>query len=174
MVVAMGTAPKQDTSPCQGRHWTQRNTIVAAVLGSLLLSLYGFRVNVEPSVPLGVYRLHAIRAPLTRGMLVLFPVPASVQRWHARWMPLLKPIVAVAGDVVCVDDNGLRIGAESYGRVYTEAGGYPLPHITGCLTVGAGEVFVASKGYRSLDSRYFGSVRVQDLTAWATPVLVWR
>ena len=174
MVQAMCTPTEQVAARCQAHHWTRSNTIMAAVVGSLLLSLCWFRVNVEPSVPRGVYRLHAIRAPLTRGMLVMLPVPASVQRWKARWMSLLKPIAAVAGDVVCVEDDGLRIGAESYGRVYTEAGGYPLPHITGCLTVGAGEVFVASKGYRSLDSRYFGSVRVQDLTAWATPVLVWR
>jgi type IV secretory pathway protease TraF len=147
---------------------------MAAVVGSLLLSLCWFRFNVEPSVPLGVYRLHPIRAPLTRGMLVLLPVPASVQRWKARWMLLLKPIAAVAGEVVCVEDDRLHIGTEAYGRVYTEAGGYPLPHITGCLTVGEGEVFVASKGYRSLDSRYFGPAKIADLTAGATPVLVWR
>lgn len=147
---------------------------MAAVVGSLLLSLCWFRFNVEPSVPRGVYRLHAIRAPLTRGMLVVLPVPESVQRWHARWVPLLKPIAAVAGEVVCVDDDGLHIGMEAYGRVYTEAGGEHLPHMTGCLTVGDGEVFVASKTYRSLDSRYFGPVKIADLAAWATPVLVWR
>ena len=174
MVQAMCTPTEQVAARCQAHHWTRRNTMMAAVVGSLLLSLCWFRFNVEPSVPRGVYRLHAIRAPLTRGMLVILPVPESVQRWHSRWVPLLKPIAAVAGEVVCVDEDGLHIGAESYGRVYTEAGGYRLPHITGCLTVGEGEVFVASQGYRSLDSRYFGSVRVQDITAWATPVLVWR
>jgi type IV secretory pathway protease TraF len=107
-------------------------------------------------------------------MLVVLQVPGSVQLWHARWVPLLKPIAAVAGEVVCVDEDVLRIGTEPYGRVYTEAGGYRLPRMTGCLTVGAGEVFVASKGYRSLDSRYFGPVKVGDITATATPVLVWR
>jgi type IV secretory pathway protease TraF len=107
-------------------------------------------------------------------MLVVLPVPGSVQRWHSPWLPLLKPIAAVAGDQACVDEDELTISGEAYGRVYAEAGGYRLPQMTGCLTVGEGEVFVASKGYRSLDSRYFGPVRVQDITAWATPVLVWR
>src|SRR5262245_51440773 len=147
MVQAMWTPTEQVAARCQTHHWTRRNTMMAAVVGSLLLSLCWFRFNVEPSVPRGVYRLHAIRAPLTRGMLVMLPVPESVQRWHTRWVPLLKPIAAVAGEVVCVDEDGLHIGAESYGRVYTEAGGSRLPHITGCVTVGEGEVFVASQGY---------------------------
>ena len=164
----------QVTSPCQGRRWTRSNTCCALMVAGGLLSLIWLRVNIEPSVPYGVYRLHALHAPLTRGTLVWLPVPASVQRWHSRWAPLLKPIAAVAGDVVCVDDDGLHIGTEAYGRVYTEAGGSRLPQITGCLTVGAGEVFVASKNARSLDSRYFGPVSIHDITAIATPVLVWR
>jgi type IV secretory pathway protease TraF len=73
-----------------------------------------------------------------------------------------------------VDEAGLTIGGEAYGWVYIEAGGSRLPHITGCLTVGEGEVFVASKTSRSLDSRYFGPVKIADLVASATPVLVWR
>ena len=57
------------------------------------------------------------------------------------------------------------------GRVYTEAEGISM---TGCLTVGEGEVFAASQGYRSLDSRYYGPVKISDITATATPLLVWR
>ena len=54
----------------------------------------------------------------------------------------------------------------------TEAHGQPLPHIeAGCQVVQAGEVFLASTAPRSLDSRYFGMVLVQDLTAQASPVL---
>jgi conjugative transfer signal peptidase TraF len=154
--------------------WTRSNTLVAVVVGGLLLSLPWFQLNIEPSVPLGLYHLHAVRAPLTHGMLVVLPVPVSVQRWHVRSTPLLKPVAAVAGDVVCVENGTLYIGTEPYGQVHTEAEGEPLPHMTGCLMVREGEVFVASKGSRSLDSRYFGPVRVQDVTAWATPVLLWR
>jgi type IV secretory pathway protease TraF len=147
---------------------------MALAVGSVLLSMYWFRLNIEPSVPLGIYRLHAVAPPLTRGMLVVLPVPASVRRWHATWTPFLKPVAAVAGEEVCVEDGGLVVGTEPYGRVYTEAGGERLPHLTGCLTIGEGEVFVASKNYRSLDSRYFGPVKIADLSAWAMPVLVWR
>jgi type IV secretory pathway protease TraF len=46
---------------------------VALLLGGCLLSLRWVRVNIEPSVPVGVYLLHTARAPLTRGTLVLLP-----------------------------------------------------------------------------------------------------
>jgi len=158
----------------QPYRWTRSNTLVAVLVGGLLLSLPWFQLNIEPSVPLGLYHLHAVQAPLTYGMLVILPVPVSVERWHVRSTPLLKPVAAVGGDVVCVDHGTLYIGMEPYGQVHTEADGTPLPHMTGCLRVREGEVFVASKESRSLDSRYFGPVRVEDLTAWATPVITWR
>src|SRR5882762_8963010 len=88
-------SPRDDR--VMGRRWSRSNTILALLIGGCLLSLRWVRVNIEPSVPLGVYRLHTIRAPLTRGMLVLVPVPASVQRWKSAWTPLLKPVAAVAG-----------------------------------------------------------------------------
>jgi conjugative transfer signal peptidase TraF len=158
----------------RGRRWTRSNTILTLVLVGGLLSLRWVRVNIEPSVPVGVYLLHAVRTPLPRGTLVLVPVPARVQQWKSPWTPLLKPVAAVAGETACVRDGGLVIDDENYGRVYPEAGGYRLPHMEGCLTVEEGHIFVASKAYRSLDSRYFGSVQMTEVTARATPLWIWR
>ena len=76
--------PGQVTSPCQGRRWTRSNTCCALMVAGCLLSMIWFRVNIEPSVPYGVYRLHAVNEPLPRGTLVSLPVPGSVQRWHSR------------------------------------------------------------------------------------------
>jgi len=160
--------PRDDRA--RSRRWTRSNTIVAlGVLGGLL-SLWWVRVNIEPSVAVGVYRLDTVHPPLPRGTLVLLPVPASVQRWKSRWTPLLKPVAAVAGDTVCVEDAVLRIGNTTYGRVYREAEGSPLPQIQGCLTIEDGEVFVASKEDRSLDSRYFGPVPMREVRALVSPL----
>ena len=114
----------QVTSPCQGRRWTRSNTCCALMVAGCLLSMIWFRVNIEPSVPLGVYRLHAVSEPLPRGTLVLLPVPGSVQRWHAPWLPLLKPIAAIAGEVVCVDEDVLTIGGSAgpFGKNLTFGG----------------------------------------------------
>ena len=42
------------------------------------------------------------------------------------------------------------------------------------FTVQPGEVFLAGRVEQSLDSRYFGPVRVAHLTAQAVPLLTWR
>jgi len=126
-------------------------------------------------MPYGLYRLTAVREPLTRGALVVLPVPAPVQRWQSRWLPLLKPVAAVAGDAVCVWDNGLWIEGQWYGVLHEVAQGMLLPRLyAGCFFMQPGEVFLASAAPRSNDSRYFGPIPVAALTAQATPLLTWR
>jgi conjugative transfer signal peptidase TraF len=148
------------------------------MLGVLVLaavvSTRWVRVNVSPSSPYGLYRLAAVTPPLIRGTLVVLPVPPAVQRWHSAWLPLLKPIAALPGDLVCTSDAGLRIEGQAFGPVYPEAGGAPLPRLQGCLRVPAGAVFLASAAPRSLDGRYFGMTPVSTITARAIPLLTWR
>ena len=158
--------------------WTTRGPRSSCVLCGLLViavvSTPWLRLNLSPSQPYGLYRLTAIRAPLTRGTLVVLPVPARVRPWHAAWVPLLKPVAAVAGDLVCVDDEGLWVAGVPYGRVYREAGGKALPRMEGCHLLQVGEVFLASPQPRSLDGRYFGPTPLTALTAQAIPVWTWR
>jgi len=148
------------------------------VLGGLVLAAVlsppWLRVNLSPSAPYGLYRLTALPTPLTTGTLVLLPVPEMIRLWHSRWLPLLKPVAAVAGETVCVRDETLWIGGTSYGPVYRAAQGRTLPVLRGCITVPQGEVFLASQAARSLDSRYFGAVPLAHLTAQAIPVVTWR
>jgi type IV secretory pathway protease TraF len=85
------------------------------------------RLNVSPSVPLGLYWLRAVPDVVAVGTLVVLPVPASMRPWHSRWVPLLKPIAGVAGDEICLYAGMLIVEREFYGLVYPEAGGHPLP-----------------------------------------------
>ena len=120
------TRPAWPTQP-GGRVPRARRTRRRLVLGVLVLaavvSTRWVRVNCSPSMPYGLYRLTAVREPLTRGALVVLPVPAPVQRWQSRWLPLLKPVAAVAGDAVCVWDNGLWIEGQWYGVLHEVAQG---------------------------------------------------
>ena len=152
-----------------------RSSLVLGVLVlAAVVSTRWVRVNVSPSAPLGLYRLAAVVPPLTRGTLVVLPVPPAVQRWHRASLPLLKPVAAVAGDVVCVEDDRLQIAGVDYGPVVAEAHGKPLPHIAGCQQVPEGQVFLASQAPNSLDGRYFGMTPVATLTARAVPGWTWR
>ena len=140
--------PAWTTRP-EGRR--SRSSLVLGVLVlAAVVSTRWVRLNCSPSVPRGVYRLAAVSPPLTRGTLVVLPVPPAVQRWHSRWQPLLKPIAALAGDLVCAQADGLWIAGQAYGPVYPEAGGAPLPRLQGCVRVPAGAVFLASPAPRSL------------------------
>ena len=169
--------PAWTTRP-RGRAPRGRGPRSSLVLGVLVLaavvSTRWVRLNLSPSVPRGVYRLAAVSPPLARGTLVVLPVPRAVRRWHSRWQPLLKPIAALAGDLVCAQADGLWIAGQAYGPVYPEAGGAPLPRLQGCVRVPAGAVFLASPAPRSLDGRYFGMTPVATLTAQAVPVWTWR
>jgi conjugative transfer signal peptidase TraF len=155
-----------------------RRTRSSLVLGGLVLaavlSTRWYRLNLSPSVPRGVYRLAPLAPPLARGTLVVLPVPAAVRPWHSRWVPLLKPVAAVAGDTVCVGEEGLWVDGRWYGPMYQAAHGRTLPRLRGCFAVPDGEVFLASPAPRSLDGRYFGVTPVGALTARAIPLVTWR
>ena len=153
-----------------------RRTRSRLVLGGLVLaavvSTRWVRLNLSPSVPVGVYRLARLAPPLARGTLVLLPVPGAVRPWAS--LPLLKPVAGIAGDVACVLGGRLTVNDEDYGPVLTAAHGMALPQWWGCTVVRAGEVVVASQAPRSNDSRYFGPVPIRDIKAVAVPVWTWE
>jgi type IV secretory pathway protease TraF len=144
---------------------------------ALLVSMVWVRLNISPSVPYGLYRLRAVPPVLHRGDLVVLPVPASVRPWQSRWLPLLKPVAAIAGDVVCRLEQVLFVNGMFYGLIWQDAQGLPLPQFLDeetCVTITEDELFLASPVRRSLDSRYFGPVLVSALTAQAIPLWTWR
>jgi type IV secretory pathway protease TraF len=159
----------------QGVKLATRSTgVMLALLLTTVIGSRFFTLNTEPSVPVGLWQKHAVPAVLTRGLVVIFAPPPPTFPWHPWWIPFLKPVAGIAGDVVCVDEEGFWVRDEWYGPMVATAGGRAVPHLDGCHTVGLGEVAVASHGRRSLDSRYIGMLRQEDMLYTATPVWVWR
>jgi type IV secretory pathway protease TraF len=171
---AWRTAPLGGYTPAHGPRCQRSSLVLGVLVLAAVVSTRWVRVNVSPSSPYGLYRLAAVTPPLTRGTLVVLPVPLAVQRWHSAWQPLMKPVAAIEDDLVCASEEGLWIAGQEYGLVYPEAGGAPLPRLRGCVRVPAGAVFLASPAPRSLDGRYLGMTPVADLTARAMPLLTWR
>ncbi len=170
-----------DALPTPGARRPRSTLVVGGLVLAAVLSTRWVRLNLTPSVPRGVYRLVAVSPPLARGTLVVLPVPASVQPWHSSWVPLLKPVAGVAGDVVCVWGHALWVWGPTagaaptwYGLVWREHQGRPLPRIEGCHLVQDGTVFLASAAPNSLDSRYCAAVPISTLTAQAFPLVTWR
>jgi conjugative transfer signal peptidase TraF len=136
-------------------------------------------INVTPSEPIGVYRAIARpRNAYRRGMLVLFPVPRTVERlvlergWLKPGVPLLKELAGLAGDQVCVLSGRLQINGRTVGPVFDEdRTGQPLPQLRGCFAVPAGYFFAASSYLdQSFDGRYFGALPLAMVTAEARPL----
>jgi type IV secretory pathway protease TraF len=171
-----GEAPALPPQPGGWRRLFPSRT-TTALLAALVIggTVPWWCVNLTASAPRGLWLRWAVPAVVERGMWVTLPTPEAVKPWQPGWWPLLKPVAAVAGEQVCVQGETLWIRGQSYGRIYEQANGQPLPHFTAaCGTIPPGYVFLASHHRASLDSRYFGPVAVLALTAQATPFLTWR
>jgi conjugative transfer signal peptidase TraF len=140
----------------------------ASALGSL------FIWNLSSSLPRGLYRLERGRLP-SRGAIVAFepPVLAAALISERGYLPkgaaLLKTVVAVPGDRVCIVDT-FSVSGQPIGPVLArDAEGRPLEPYRFCATVPAGSAFVATRAPGSFDSRYFGPLPLRTLTP-ARPV----
>ena len=159
---------------------------LAFVIGTatLLMSL-GLRINLSASAPRGLYRA-ALGTPqrgmwvaacvstdaaalgLSRGYLRPGPCPGGAE-------PVLKPVVAVAGDVVELSPHGIAVNGTSLAEsasASVDSNERPLAHATwGRHVVGADELWlVSTRVPNSWDSRYLGPFLMSQVRAIARPV----
>ena len=163
--------------------------ISAAVLsiGFFLGSGLGIRINISPSLPFGLYRVDTTGAANLAEFCPQAPFGdfANARGYrHAGscpdgGSPLLKPIIAQAGDTVSVSPDGIRVN----GRLLpnsaargTDTAGRPLsPWRFGTYNVEAGKVWVLSSYHpRSFDSRYFGPIPETAIRERLRPLLTLR
>jgi conjugative transfer signal peptidase TraF len=134
---------------------------LASVVGSLFLW------NLSPSLPRGLYRTAASET-LAHGTIVAFEPPPSAAIVVARgYLPrgarLLKMLVALPGDHVCIDAT-FSVNARQIGPVLRrDSAGRPLDPYRFCGVVPSGFAFVATRATSSFDSRYFGPVPLDTL-----------
>lgn len=162
--------------------------LTSGVVASSMIGIgsAGLRVNVTPSMPVGVYWATAS----SRAALVEFcpeePFASESRDRSYRpygvvcrdgGAPLVKPVVARSGDIVEVNEAGIAVNgnrlpatvtlaADREGRSLT-----PWPH--GNYVVAADEIWVASTGkLRSYDSRYMGPIRKRQVLGGLVPLWV--
>jgi conjugative transfer signal peptidase TraF len=125
--------------------------------------------NYTPSLPLGVYWLRP-GLPVVRGEIVDLAIPRPARDLIAgRYLPsgfhLLKRVVALEGDDVCLSDGRYRVNREVISTIAArDSLGRPLSLFKFCGPVPPGMAFVATVVPSSLDSRYFGPVSLEALT----------
>lgn len=138
--------------------------LIAAVLG------HGTIWNLSSSVPRGLYAA-MLHQPCRRGSLVSFsPPPGAAAIIYSRdYLPvgagLIKQIVGVPGDHVCIRSDGLFVNGVRLGDVArSDSRGRPLAPYPFCGVIAPGQAFVATKAPLSYDSRYFGPVPIVSMT----------
>ncbi|WP_172691170.1 conjugative transfer signal peptidase TraF [Rhizobium rhizogenes] len=145
----------------------------------------GYRLNLTPSEPLGLWRIEAIHRPVEIGDLVFICPPATAVFEEARrrgylrqglcssgFAPLIKTVLALPGQYVEVGDriavNGARIPASDL-RL-TDGEGRAIAPFAGGV-VPPGHLFLHSSFASSYDSRYFGPIPEIGLLGLAKSVL---
>jgi conjugative transfer signal peptidase TraF len=142
----------------------------------------GLRINASSSLPMGIY----IEADESDVIEFCPPEPwgrfAAERGYRSRGVcrdgasPLLKPVVARAGDMVELSPAGIRVNdclipntaprpADSKSRTLT-------PYSFGTHRVEAGTVWLASSySDRSFDSRYMGPIPTSAIRARLRPLV---
>ena len=158
-------------------------TIPIVMVGAFeLCSLVGLRINGSPSLPVGLY---LVTAHPNANLIEFCPPEPFAEIAIARGYrdvgscgdggaPLLKPVIAHAGDVVQLSPEGIAVNGRhlpNTAPLKTDTKGRPLkPWPTGRYMVGPDSVWVASSyNGRSFDSRYFGSVPSSSIRNYVRP-----
>jgi conjugative transfer signal peptidase TraF len=132
--------------------------------------------NTTASLPVGLYVV--ARGTPRRGDLLVIQLPAAVEALAVsrtillRHTPVLKPVAAVAGDLVCrwgavVTING-RVAAIARRR---DGHDRDLPVWQGCRRLSASHVFILASHPDSFDSRYYGPLHLRLTRGVAHPLL---
>ena len=165
--------------------------VVSLALLSVLAGvglLAGLRVNLTPSYPLGLWRIEPLNRDVAVGDKIFICPPATMafatalERGYLGhglcpgWFsPLIKTVVAVAGQHVVVDGSvavdGVRLPHSSVRPV--DGRGRALASADGGI-VSAGKLFLFSEFAGSYDSRYFGPIPAAGVLGLAQPLLVFN
>jgi conjugative transfer signal peptidase TraF len=160
--------------------------VVAQWFGAFLVcEAIGVRVNTSPSLPIGIYRVTTDASAKLVEFCPNEPYAsfAAARGYRStgscpdRASPLMKPVIANAGDIVTVSNSGLAVNGKlvpNTAPVLLDTHNRAMiPWPRGVYPVQAGFVWVASSyNARSFDSRYFGPVRMADIRCHLKPFLV--
>ena len=145
----------------------------------------GYRLNLTPSEPLGIWRIEEFHRPVAVGDLVFVCPPPSGPFLDARKLgylryglcagglaPLIKTIAALPGQNVEIDANVVIDGRSipASGVRATDGEGRSLRPFAGGM-VPPDHLFLHSSFASSYDSRYFGPLPASGLLGLARPVL---
>ncbi|MBC7907100.1 MAG: conjugative transfer signal peptidase TraF [Rhodospirillaceae bacterium] len=161
---------------------------IVIILAGAFADAAGLRINTTASLPRGLWRVVATPEAVRVGDVVTFcpPLNAAMELARDRGYvaggacpgaiePMMKPVVAMGGDTVEMSAQGVAVNGMAITRSASlprDGAGRPLPlALPGPIVVSHGQIWVVSShSARSFDSRYFGPISRDHLTAILRPV----
>lgn len=162
------------------------STSMVAVAGLITAAVVGgYRLNLTPSEPLGLWRIEKLNRPVKAGDLVFICSPATAPFEEARrrgylrrglcpggFAPLIKTVAALVGQRIEISDHVVIDGRSLAASVVrrTDGQGRTLTFYPGGV-VPPGYLFLHSSFASSYDSRYFGPLPDSGILGLARPAL---
>ncbi len=166
---------------------------IALFLAVWAAYLAGARINRTNSLPQGLYRVVG-KAPEKGDIVAFWPRDTAAMREARRrgyilggvynttggegYSLLMKRLMAVAGDVVSIIDDGVMINGSLVPNtrpLAADGAGNPLPRLRFTnYRLGDGEaLFLSDHLPRSFDGRYFGIQEQRQIVETVVPVWTW-
>lgn len=152
-----------------------------------LFYIFGFRVNLTPSIPIGIYRLSS--ESIGKGKYVVFNPTQSalfdeaLRRGYLKkgvtnlYAPLFKKVCASGGDTINIDDSGISVNGrllDGSKPLIVDNIGDKFPKLKiDQLQLSEDQLLLIGEVYNSFDSRYFGIVNLQNISSVIRTVYIW-
>ncbi|ARS28755.1 S26 family signal peptidase [Sphingomonas sp. KC8] len=134
--------------------------------------------NASASAPVGLYAVTP-GVSAEPGDMVIARIPdrfrllAASRHYIPINVPLVKRVVAYAGDEVCALGQEIFINGRWIAeRRLADGHGRPMPMWSGCIRLHGRQLFLLMDNPASFDGRYFGATEARDIIGKAR--LLWR
>lgn len=132
--------------------------------------------NRTESAPKGLYWQSDSPLTLNGWAVVSGKAPASIwiseRGFLASGWPIIKRVRALPGDKICRENGLVKINNETVATALeADSDGRALPVWHGCVRLKADEVFLLNAHPRSLDGRYFGPTKIENVRGSARLLL---
>lgn len=135
--------------------------------------------NATPSAPIGLYRIEQ-NPPVIGDFVLVSPSGHAAEliknrRYLSPDIPLLKRVAAMSGDEICRECERIFINKFHVAEaLYFDSNGREMPRWSGCFVPQSDEVFLLNDHEKSLDGRYFGATKRDQIIGVAIPVFIRR
>ena len=154
-------------------------SVVSLMMPALLQSHRMLLWNASASVPVGLYLLEVTDTRYVSELVAVLPPDPLASYLEAgnylpRGVPMLKHVLAIAGQTVCRDGPVITVDKVAVGVARErDRRGQPLPIWHGCRVIARDSLFLMnSQSADSLDGRYFGPLPLSAVIGRAHPVWV--